>query len=235
MSPRFLFGLAAAAALYAACNEDLGPVSGPPTTLVLVAGDGQSGPVGFPLGQPIRARVLDAAGAPVWLTTVQFAPEGASGSTAPIVAVTDEHGEATTTWTLGRLAGTHRLRAAVLDGPPEAMVVLSATGVPGPAARMFRVVGSSQTGFPNETLPSPLVARVADAFGNGVAGVIVRYRILRGGGSLSAPEGVTDREGIASVLWTLGADVTGTPDSVAAEVDGLPGSPLYYTALVLSP
>ena len=235
MSPRFVSRLAAVLALCIACNEDLGPVSGPPAALVLVAGDGQSGPVGSPLGQPIRARVLDAAGAPVWLATVQFSPEGASGSTSPIVAVADEHGEATTTWTLGHLVGTHRLRATVLDGPSDAMVVLSATGVAGPAARMFRVVGASQTGFPNETLPTPLLARVADVFGNGVPGVVVRYRILRGGGSLSAPEGVTDSQGIASVLWTLGPDVTGTPDSVAAEVDGVQGSPLYYIAVVLPP
>jgi len=203
--------------------------------VVLVAGDGQSGPVGSPLGQPIRAQVLDAGGTPVWLTTVRFSPEGASGSTSPIVAVTDEHGEATTTWTLGQLVGTHRLRAAALEGPPDATVMLSATGVPGPAARMFRLVGSAQTGFPNETLLSPLLARLADAFGNGVPGVVVRYRILRGGGSLSAPEAVTDAEGLASVLWTLGPTVTGVPDSVAAEVDGVQGSPLYYTAVVLTP
>jgi len=235
VSPRSIFGLLAVAAVVAACDDGLGPVSGPPARVVLAAGDSQVGAVGTPLGVPIRARVLDAAGSPVWLTTVRFFPAGGSGSTSPVVATTDATGEVTTSWTLGPLVGPHRLRAVALDGPPEAQVLVTATGYPGPAARLFQVVGITQSGFPNETLTTPLLTRVADFFGNGVAGVAVRYTILRGGGQLSAAEAVTDTSGITSVLWTLGPEVTGIPDSVQAEVDGLQGSPLYFVAFVLPP
>lgn len=235
VSPRLVFGAVVVLVAVAACDDGLGPVSGPPASVVLVSGDSQSGAVGFPLDRPVRARVLDATGAPVWLTTVRFFPGAGSGSASPVVVTTDEHGEASTSWILGPLVGTHLLHAVALDGPLDATVVFSATGFPGPATRLFRLVGSAQSGFPNQTLPSPLLTRVADLFGNGVGGVSVRYRILRGGGSLSAPEGITDSTGIASVLWTLGPDVTGIPDSVEAEVEGLQGSPIYFVAYVLPP
>jgi hypothetical protein len=110
-----------------------------------------------------------------------------------------------------------------------------AEGRAGPAAVLNRVVGFDQAGFPNQTLATPLVARVSDLFGNAVVGFTVRYSIIRGSGHLSSIEAVSDSIGLTQVFWTLGSEVTGIPDSAIAEGDGLSGSPLVYTALILPP
>lgn len=84
--------------------------------------------------------------------------------------------------------------------------------------------GAGQSGAPGTQLPQPIVARVLDAFGNGVAGITVTFS-ADSGGSLSPPSATTDTTGRASAVWTLGntggaqhATVTGDHPALDAVV-----------------
>ncbi|HZH40723.1 MAG TPA: invasin domain 3-containing protein [Gemmatimonadales bacterium] len=79
--------------------------------------------------------------------------------------------------------------------------------------------GNGQTGTVGAALPGPLQVKVTAADGLGVKGIPVQFSILTGGGSLSAPQAITDTLGIASVTATLGT-VAG-PVSVQAASAGL--------------
>jgi hypothetical protein len=77
------------------------------------------------------------------------------------------------------------------------------------------VSGDHQTGSPGTVLAQPLVVRVSDRLGHGVAGVAVSFRIASGGGSIDPGSAITSTTGEVQAIWTLGAD-TGTQQVRAA-------------------
>ena len=85
--------------------------------------------------------------------------------------------------------------------------------------------GDRQTGPAGEALVDPLRVLITRD-GEPVEGVDVDWSVNEGG-SLSE-EQVSDEEGIASVVWTLGPDVG--EQEAAASLDGADGSPVTYTA-----
>jgi hypothetical protein len=101
-----------------------------------------------------------------------------------------------------------------------------------PAAAVSLVLesGGGQVAEPGAALVQPIVARVNDAYGNGVAGHVVNFAVAAG--SLSQATATTDANGFASTTWTLGtaggqhamtvtsAAVTGTPLQVTATAAG---------------
>jgi sugar lactone lactonase YvrE len=64
--------------------------------------------------------------------------------------------------------------------------------------------GDDQEGGTGRELPEPIVVRVHDGEGNGIQGETVTFTVTGGGGSVSEPSVATDRDGIASVRWTMG-------------------------------
>lgn len=86
--------------------------------------------------------------------------------------------------------------------------------------------GDQQTGPTGEALADPLRVLITRD-GEPVADVDVDWSV-GGGGSLS-DEQVSDEEGIASVVWTLGSEVG--EQEATASLDGADGSPLTYTAI----
>jgi plastocyanin len=86
--------------------------------------------------------------------------------------------------------------------------------------------GDQQTGPAGEPLGEPLRVLITRT-GEPVEGVDVEWSVGQGG-SLS-DELVSDAEGIASVVWTLGPDVG--EQEATASVEDADGSPLTYTAL----
>ncbi|MES1024409.1 N,N-dimethylformamidase beta subunit family domain-containing protein [Gloeocapsa sp. BRSZ] len=68
-----------------------------------------------------------------------------------------------------------------------------------------KVSGDNQTGTAGTTLPAPLVAQVKDAAGNPQSGVTINFTVDSGGGSVSPTSAVTDTNGQASTVLTLGA------------------------------
>lgn len=88
-------------------------VVGTPARLVVVEGEGQTGPVGTDLPLLPRVRLEDALGNPVAGVSVAFDVTAGGGSISSVTAVTDVAGTATPgVWTLGPLGGLNRLRAS---------------------------------------------------------------------------------------------------------------------------
>lgn len=88
--------------------------------------------------------------------------------------------------------------------------------------------GGGQTGVVGAALALPVVVKVADVGGVGVAGTTVNFAVATGGGSLSAASGVSDGAGLVSITWTLGATIGA--QSITATASGLTGSPLTIGA-----
>jgi plastocyanin len=86
--------------------------------------------------------------------------------------------------------------------------------------------GDQQTGPAGAALADPLRVLITRD-GEPVAGVDVDWSA--GGGGALSEEQVSDEEGIASVVWTLGPDAG--EQEATASVEGADGSPLTYTAI----
>jgi hypothetical protein len=80
--------------------------------------------------------------------------------------------------------------------------VFHEAGVVGPPVRMSIVSGNNQTAAPNTTLAAPLVVKVVDVNGFGVAGVTVNFTDNGAGGKISSPSVATSATGSASTQYT---------------------------------
>ena len=96
--------------------------------------------------------------------------------------------------------------------------------------RIEVVSGNGQQGTAGSELSSPLIARVADAGGNGVAGVPVVFQVARNNGTLSDGSNslrmltaTTGASGEAQVNWTLGTRAGEGANLVEATAAGFQG------------
>lgn len=207
--------------------------SGDPTLAIARApsasGNGQSGPVGQALADPLRV-IVTLDGAPQAGTAVTWS--AASGGTiAPASAATDASGIAAGTWTLGHTAGAQNA-TATLSGATGSPVSFAATAAAGAATSMSAVQGGGQTGATGSVLATPLQVRVVDQFGNNVSGVTVSWAVTSGGGSVAPATSVSNASGIASATQTLPA-LAGVA-VVTASATGLPSPTFTNTAVTVT-
>ncbi len=197
-----------------------------PAHLQMLSGDGQVDTVNQWLPDLLRLRVTDVNGDPVWGVPIRFSvPMG--GEAYPALDSTDAWGVSEVHFRLGRKAGDY-LAVAETNGISE-RVVFRLHAVPAAPARLTLVSGDGQVGTVGLTLPSPLVVRAEDRFGNGVEGVEVNFEVVAGGGTIpAAMPRVTDAQGRASVSWTLGT--RSGEQIVQAWADELEGSPVVFRA-----
>jgi Domain of unknown function (DUF4082)/Bacterial Ig-like domain (group 1) len=85
-------------------------------------------------------------------------------------------------------------------------------------ATITKVSGDNQTHTGGTALPNPLVVLVKDASGNPQSGVTVNFAVTAGGGSVSPTSAVTDANGQASTVLTLGATPPGATSPVTNTV-----------------
>ena len=85
--------------------------------------------------------------------------------------------------------------APVPGGP--SLTVAGGTG-------LTAVLGDGQAGAANQPLPQPLVVRVLSQDRQPVAGAVVNWVAVSGGGSVSLRQSSTDAQGYAYTMWTLG-------------------------------
>lgn len=90
-----------------------------PARVEIVAGDGQAGPPGAELLQPLVVRVLGEDGAPLSGIEVTWAP--LDGSVAPELNRTDADGRASTVWTLGETLGEQTVVVAPSRTPQHSV------------------------------------------------------------------------------------------------------------------
>ena len=145
--------------------------------------------------------------------------------------VTDANGEAQMTLTLESTAsGTYRITASAPDreggkefdedvdyvrfnvivgNSPSASQSTTNTGAPPPEPDptvFFRVLGNNQSGVVGEALTKPFVVGTRDRGGDPLEGIAITFRVLTGGGSLSATAVSTDANGRAESTLTLGSE-----------------------------
>ena len=206
--------------------------TGAPAAVVFVAGGEQTAEVGAAVATIPVARVTDAMDRPLAKIPVEFRAEG-GGRVTGASQLTDAQGRAAPDgWTLGTVSGVQRLLAVVPDSEIEnAPAVVEVRAVPGPAARLSAVAGDDQeaeAGSPASIAPQ---VKVADAYGNGVAGADVVFEVTAGGGEVTGGEAVSDSAGLAAPeRWTMGPAVGSNALSATVRGGPLNGASVTFAA-----
>ena len=192
----------------------------------LVSGNGQTGPVGTALPEPLVVRVTDQFGNPVPEASIVW--RVLQGNVDPNSSRTSADGRAETSWVLGSSTGAQTATASAegLSGSP---IRFTSTAVPGNANGLVRVAGNGQSGRPGEELDEPLVVRLVDQEGNGIPGQAVTWVVGVGGGGVASTTTITDEDGEAQTRWTLGP--SSGANTVNAVVSGVGVVAFTATAL----
>lgn len=101
--------------------------------------------------------------------------------------------------------------------------------VAGPVVSKTATSGDNQAGRTGAVLPDPLRVIVTDA-GTPVAGTVVTWQVVSGGGAVSPASGSTDASGIAATMVTLGSSPGEM--NIRAAAAGAAGGPLPFSAFV---
>ena len=164
--------------------------------------------------KPYTAVAKDAAGNT--MTGVVFQWSSSSTAIATVnasgVATAVAAGNATITAAVEEASGT----AAFLVRPPGVQLTVSS--------------GNNQTGTVKTAASAPVVAKVSDAAGNSVAGLVVTFATSDTAGVVTTASTTSNAQGLASTAWTFGTKA-GTQTVTATSV-GLVNSPLPFTATV---
>lgn len=202
--------------------------AGAASQLSITAGAALTGPVGSTLGTPLEVAVTDANGNPVAGVTVNWAATG-GGSVAPAVSVTGADGRASTVRTLGPVAGAQGTTASATIGAGTSTVTFTASATVGGASQLALVAGDAQADTVGATLATPLSVIARDALNNPVAGVLITWSIVDGGGSVFPASATTNASGIATTQWTLGTQASPSDSTQLARASGV-GTPVNFLA-----
>lgn len=191
-------------------------MTGPPSlTLHGVSGGGQIGVAGRALAEPLIVEVRDEGSRPVPGVIVTWSTP--AGSIDPTEVTTDAAGRASVTWTLGQAVGEQEATAA-LD--VKSFLTFRASAQAAGAAKAELVSEDTVQGIAGRALAEPLEVRVLDDVGAPVAGVEVGWSVTAGGGSVEPASVLTDADGTARGIWSLGNGVGW--QVVEVQVDTLP-------------
>jgi PKD repeat protein len=206
------------------------PGDGEPAHIELEEG-AQSGRVGEALAQPLVFSVTDSRARPVEDARIIFdlGSAGPEAAVVPDTAISDANGMAEVTLVLGTRVGPQVIEARVLvaEGAEEPKTSVTIMALSENANGISAVSGDDQTAPAGSTLGQALVVQVTDAFGNPISGVPIIWT-APDGGSVSETSNVTDGDGRASVVRTLGP-TAGTQTTLAASEEPLAGSPVTFT------
>ena len=201
-------------------------LAGTGSTLSLVSGDAQNGPVRSALADSLVVKVSDALGNPVSGIEVLWTAAG-GGSISPASVTTGPDGLAAAERVLGSASGTQTSQATAsgLAGSP---VTFTHTAEAANPTSLEYVSGDGQSapaGFP---LPDTLLVRLLDDNGNGVGGKAVTWVIPPGGGGTVSPrDAITNANGYASTRWTLSPSAGS--NLLNAVFSGVPSVPFTAT------
>jgi len=217
----------------------------------ITGGSTQTATVGTALAAPIQIHAVDPySGNPDAGVTVTFsdgcikAGSSSCGSFNPSSVLTDANGNASTTYTVPRKAGTYTLTVSgTSSGLNFANGTTPATATAGAATHLIVFSGSKQTGDEGSTLPNPLAAQAQDAYGNGVSGITINFAANNGAvpSQSSAVSGANGQASItlqlpnAACTVTVTASSTGFKNVVFTEYTVAGGSRLFGATSVAAP
>jgi hypothetical protein len=203
-------------------------------TIAISSGNKQTGVVASALLQPLVVKVKNVLGAGVAGVTVNFAVASGGGSVSQISVVTNSAGTASTSLTLGTVAGANSVTAASGFGN----ATFTATGIAATAAKLsLSPPGTSAKAGAAVTYK----ATIQDAFGNkvGAASNPVSFSVTGTSASFNPASPVAPVSGIATTKLTA---TTAGDATVVASAAGLIGdsvalsiTPGAATKLALSP
>ncbi|HET6762544.1 MAG TPA: Ig-like domain-containing protein, partial [Longimicrobiaceae bacterium] len=232
-----LGGAASAAVLVlflalASCDSPSGPTpAGTTAHLEIIAGNGQTGVAGKELAAPLVVKVTDDKGKAVKGQVVNFRVVAGDGTVFGSTALTSADGLAQERWTLGTTArDTQKVEARAVDpatGTAIVFATFTAVATPDVPAALTKVVGDGQSAPVGAPLPDSLAVKLADRYGNAVAGQTVTFAVVSGGGSVSPASRSTDSAGVARAQWTLGTRLD-SAQVASASFGSLP--PVTFTA-----
>jgi len=193
-------------------------------------GSNQSARVGTALPLPLQIEAKNPySGQPDPGVTVTFTDGGKGGTFAPLSALTDSNGFASTTYTFPLKSGTYTLTVSATN---FGSVTAIETALPGPAVRIISYGGAKQTGTVGTVLPKQIIAQARDINSNGVPGVTVNFSAT-GNGTLTPISAVTDKMGLARTTFQLPTKAGLSP--VTASSTGLTSVKIPETALAGPP
>jgi adhesin/invasin len=203
------------------------PADNTPAALVLISGDNQSATVGTPLPDSLVVEVRNAEGTPLANMVIEWTVTAGGGTLGAATRTTNAAGRAANAYTVGSSDGTNTVTAAV-QGNAALFATSTATATSNTPASVEIVSGNSQSATVNTALAQPLVVRVENATGQGVAGVTVAWSVAAGGGTLGSATTTTNAQGQASNTYTVGGSA-GT-NTVEAAVQSNTSLNLEFTA-----
>ena len=178
------------------------------------------GRAGEVLSDSVAIRVTDSTGRALADIPVRWTVDD-GGSVDALAARTDSMGVVRAQWTLAKRTGAQSLRAhvgAASGARGIAPVVIRATALAGAPTALVIVSGDAQRGAAGAALMKPIVVRVEDANGSGVAGTVVQ--LAPSNGMVADSALTTNEQGLVKVRWTMGRSA-GT-HALALRVDGVP-------------
>ncbi len=187
-----------------------------PETLAISSGGDQEGPPGSALANPFEVEVRDQSDKPLAGVQVTFSVTAGGGTLSATSVMTDSDGRAESILTLGPDPGTNSVDVTVAG--ITRTETYTAQGIRTPLA-FWIISGFDQKGFIGEALPRPIVVYVSDRSGEPLPGAEVTFTVTGGGGTLSVTSAMTDSDGRAESILTLGPD-PGT-NTVEVAVSGI--------------
>lgn len=190
--------------------------------LVIVSGNAQTGAAATPADQPIvfEARRDNAV---VPGVGVDFRVTRGTATASLANAVTDDEGRVAVRLRYGATPGPVELVASTQGGQVTAVALAEIFPV-----ALQRVSGDNQQAAPATQLPQPLVVQIVRPAGKGLAGAVVNWTVVTGGGTVTNASSSTDASGQARTELTLGA--APGPNQVRASVDGVGSTTFNATA-----
>jgi hypothetical protein len=170
------------------------------SSITATGGNNQSGNIGTKLPVNLSVQAVSPYSGAVAGVTMTFSDGGAGGTFGSPTVTTDANGNASTSYTLPNNSGAVNITAS---SPNYLSASFTETAVAGTPASIVVVSGSYQSAMVGTALPSPLVAKVKDASGNGVPGIAVTFSDNGANGSFSGNPILTDSTGKATVNYTV--------------------------------
>ena len=178
---------------------------GPVTKLVFITQPPISVGVGEQFQGPI-VEIQDQFGNRTSSTLVVSLGAAGSGGPANLTGVTSVaavDGRATFGQLSSTTAGLLQLIATATGVAP--VISNSIAVAAGPASALVKVSGDIQLGDAGTNAFLPPIVKATDAGGNPVAGTIVTFSVVSGGGTIGTAQVATDADGLAKLSrWTLG-------------------------------
>ena len=235
----------------ATATDDVGNTSSTQITVTRVAtasfmlsimgGQAQTALVNTTLPQPLVVKFTDGAGNALAGRELIFQVSRGDGTLLSggktgrkLYLVTDANGMAAANFTLGSRtgAGNNRVQAMLEGAIP--LVEFCATSYSGTPNNILPTpCYAQQIGVVNRPLASPFFANVFDTAGNPVPGAPVTFTVTAGGGSLGGQTSLvamTDMNGVASAVLTLGPKTGTLNNIVTATFAGQTAPPLPFSA-----